>query len=156
MPLSRFLRRGVAASMLAALPFAAMTFATASHAADAPMAMAMPMAAATPDTAEPAARLMLDEPLAGALANGALVLSFHTEHLVMTSLSAPPAAPGAPRAGHLHVALDHSAWQWVKTSSDPIVLFGLAPGPHTLLVDLADVNHKVLESHSVTFTVPKA
>lgn len=105
---------------------------------------------------EPEAQLFVEAPLPDALANGALVLPFHTEHLQIASLAAAPLPAGSPRTGHLHLALDGAAWHWVQADAGPIVMFGLSAGSHTLLVELADVNHRVLDKRSVAFTIPKA
>ena len=156
MQVSSLLRRhGQPAILSSALMAALLGFAPpAVMASDAMGGMAM--GASAPMSTEPAARISVDEPLKAALANGALVVRFHTEHLRIATLDTPPVAAGEPRIGHLHLSLDHAAWQWIQATTDPIVLFGLAPGPHTLQVDLANSDHKVLDKHTLEFTVPKA
>jgi hypothetical protein len=39
-------------------------------------------------------------------------------------------------------------------SGETIVLVGLTPGPHRVLIELADPTHRVLTSETVSFTVP--
>lgn len=151
MHVSSFLRRHAQPAFLAS-SLLSVLFGCAPLAARAADAMG----ASAPAAVEPPARITVDEPLKAALANGALVVQFHTEHLLIASLNAPPVAPGEPRIGHLHLSLDHAAWQWVQATTDPIVLFGLAPGSHTLQVDLANSDHKVLDKHTLDFVVPKA
>ena len=150
-----FLRRhGQPAVLASALMTTLFGFAPlAALAAD---AMGTAMGASSAASTEPPARVTVDEPLKAALANGALVVQFHTEHLRIASLNAPPVAAGEPRIGHLHLSLDHAAWQWIQATTDPIVLFGLSPGAHTLQVDLANSDHKVLDKHTLEFVVPKA
>jgi len=94
----------------------------------------------------PAARLVVDAPLAAALANGALVLSFHAERA--SSRASPPGE-------HLHLALDDAPWHWLHADAGPVVLIGLPPGQHVLSLELADSEHRVLDKRRVEFTVPK-
>ncbi len=106
-------------------------------------------------TAEAAARLEVYAPLPGPLARGAVVVPFRTEHLQLAPVYGAAAANVSPRIGHLHLTLDNATWHWVQASPDLIVLQGLEPGSHTLRVDLADAQHQVLDSRTVTFTVPQ-
>ena len=65
------------------------------------------------------------------------------------------AATISPRVGHLHVTLDDLPWRWADFSdSQTIVVNGLPPGPHKILIELADAEHRVLTGQTVTFTVP--
>jgi hypothetical protein len=154
MHVSPFLRRHGQPALLASALLAVL-FGCAPLSASAADAMGMSMAASAPMSAEPPARITVDEPLKAALANGALVVQFHTEHLRIAALNTPAAAAGDPRIGHLHLSLDHAAWQWVQATTDPIVMFGLAPGAHTLQVDLANSDHVVLDKRTLEFVVPK-
>ena len=43
---------------------------------------------------------------------------------------------------------------WAHTSADPIVLVGLKPGKHTVLLEVADPTHKILASTTVSFIFP--
>jgi len=65
------------------------------------------------------------------------------------------AADVSPRLGHLHVTVDDSPGTWAHTSGDPIIIVGLKPGPHRILLDVADPTHKILTSAEVTFTIPQ-
>ena len=40
-------------------------------------------------------------------------------------------------------------------SGNPIILQGLLPGPHKVLIELVDANHHTLDKGMVTFVVPK-
>jgi hypothetical protein len=67
----------------------------------------------------------------------------------------PAAAAVSPRIGHLHVTLDDASWHRGHTSNDPAIVAVLAPGPHKILFELADPNHKVLAQEVVKFEVPQ-
>jgi hypothetical protein len=59
-----------------------------------------------------------------------------------------------PRLGHVHVTVDDLPWHFVDASGETIVVVGLPPGPHSILIELADPTHKVLERERLAFTVP--
>jgi len=114
-----------------------------------------PSSGSAMDSAAPQiARLSVDGPLPGPLAHGAVVIPFHADHLQIAPVFGATAAQVVPRVGHLHLTLDNANWHWVQASNDLIVIQGLASGPHTLRVDLADANHSVIDSHTVAFTIP--
>jgi hypothetical protein len=53
------------------------------------------------------------------------------------------------------VTVDDLPWHWGDFSgTDTIVLVGLPPGQHKVLVELANPVHHVLAAQTVTFTVP--
>jgi hypothetical protein len=83
-----------------------------------------------------------------------VVIPFHADHLQIAPVFGATAAQVVPRVGHLHLTVDNANWHWVQASSDLIVIQGLAAGPHTLRVDLADANHSVLDSRTIAFTLP--
>ena len=62
----------------------------------------------------------------------------------------------SPRVGHLHYKVDGQSWPIVDTSGETLVLVGLPPGPHKVLIELADPTHKPITSQLVEFTVPTA
>ena len=72
---------------------------------------------------------------------------------------APVFGPGAlavsPRVGHIHVTVDDAPWHWADASGDPLILRGLLPGPHKVLIELVDANHQPVDKGTVTFDVPK-
>ena len=43
----------------------------------------------------------------------------------------------------------------VDASGEPLIVQGLPPGPHRLLVELADPTHKVVDSSTVEFVIPQ-
>jgi len=102
----------------------------------------------------PPARLVVDGPVPALLARGVLVLPFHTENLKVVALYGEAAAGVTPRAGHLHVTVDHAAWHWVHASGEPVVIQGLAKGTHQVTLDLADANHHTLQTLEVSFEIP--
>jgi hypothetical protein len=67
----------------------------------------------------------------------------------------PAAAAVSPRIGHLHLTLDDASWHWGHTSNDPVIVAVLPPGPHKILFELADANHKVLAQEVLKFEVPQ-
>lgn len=100
------------------------------------------------------ARLLVDAPVAAFLSRGVLVLPFRTENVKVAPVYGDAAQGMTPRPGHLHVTVDRAAWHWVHASGDPLVIQGLPKGPHQVTLDLADANHRTLQSVDVSFTVP--
>jgi Family of unknown function (DUF6130) len=111
--------------------------------------------AAAPVTQQPAAKLVVSPPKPEPLARGVALVEFRTENLQVVPVFGPAAAAVAPRIGHLHVTVDDSAWHWAHTSDGPVIVAPLAPGPHKILFELADANHKVLTQEVVQFDVPR-
>lgn len=103
---------------------------------------------------EPPARLIVDPPLAEPLAAGRVFIQYRTEHLRILPVFGAAALDVSPRVGHLHVSLDGAPWHWVDASGETLVLVGLPPGPHVVLIQLADPAHRVLASETVRFIVP--
>jgi Family of unknown function (DUF6130) len=63
----------------------------------------------------------------------------------------------SPRVGHLHVTVDDLPWHWGGDFSDnnsTIVVVGMPPGQHKVLIELADPEHHIFTGQTVTFTVP--
>jgi hypothetical protein len=67
----------------------------------------------------------------------------------------PDALAVSPRIGHLHVTLDDAPWVWAHTSGEEVIVAGLPPGPHKILIELVNANHKPLAQGVVKFEVPK-
>lgn len=103
---------------------------------------------------EAAPRLDVDPPLPGPLAKGAVFIAYRTENIRIVPVYGEGARDVSPRIGHLHVTVDGAPWHWADASNEPIILVGLAPGPHKVLLELADPTHKVILSKSVEFLVP--
>lgn len=103
---------------------------------------------------EAPARLIVDPPLAGPLAQGRVFIQYRTENLRVVPVFGTGALDVSPRIGHVHVTVDDAGWHFVDASGETIILVGLRPGPHKVLVELADPTHRVITSETVKFTVP--
>jgi len=100
------------------------------------------------------ARLFVDLPLPEQLAMGLVVVRYRTENLRILPVFGPAALNVSPRIGHLHITLDDAPWHWVDASGEPLIIQWLPAGPHTLLIELADPTHKVIDSTTITFDIP--
>jgi hypothetical protein len=104
---------------------------------------------------EPAARIVVDPPLAEPLSRGVVFIHYRTENLQVVPVFGPKAVEVSPRIGHLHVALDGAPWVWADTSGGPIIVAGLPPGPHKIEITLVNANHQpVARSVVVEFVIP--
>jgi hypothetical protein len=111
-------------------------------------------AAVEPLQNEPPAKIVIDPPLAEALSHGRVVIQYRTENLHMAPVFGPAALAVSPRVGHIHVSVDDASWVWVDASGEPVILNGLLPGPHKILIQLENANHQLLDQASIEFTVP--
>ena len=50
---------------------------------------------------------------------------------------------------------DDASWVWADASGNPIILMGLLPCPHKVLIELEDANHHSLDKGMVTFVIPE-
>ena len=106
--------------------------------------------------AEPAAKIVIDPPLAEPLASrGVVVIPYCAENMRIASVFGPGALAVSPRVGHIHVTVDEAPWHWADASGTPLILRGLPPGPHKVLIELVDPNHQPVDKGTVTFDVPK-
>ncbi|WP_294056504.1 DUF6130 family protein [Sphingomonas sp.] len=103
---------------------------------------------------QPAPRLFADPPRPEALARGLVVIQYRAENLRIVPVYGPNALDVTPRIGHVHVTLDDAPWHWVDASGEPIILQYLPAGPHTLLIELVDANHKPFDRAVISFVVP--
>ena len=103
---------------------------------------------------EPPPKLIVDPPLAGPLAQGRVFIQYRTENLRVVPVFGKGALDVSPRIGHIHITVDDASWHFVDASGETIILVGLKPGPHKVLIELADPTHKVITSQTVNFTVP--
>lgn len=105
---------------------------------------------------EPPAKLIVFPPLAEPLAaRGVAIIQYCTQNLHLVPVFGASALAVSPRVGHLHVTVDDTSWVWADASGNPIILMGLRPGPHKVLIELADANHRILDKGVVTFVVPE-
>ena len=108
------------------------------------------------DGTEPPAKIVIDPPLAGPLASrGVAIIQYCAQNLHIAPVFGAGALTVSPRVGHLHVRLDDASWVWADASGNPIILMGLSPGPHKVLLELEDANHHPLDKGAVTFVVPE-
>jgi hypothetical protein len=104
---------------------------------------------------EPAARLFIDDPLAEPLASrGVVVIPYCAENMRIVPVFGPGAPTVSPRVGHIHVTVDNAGWRWADASGTPIILQGMSPGPHTVLIELVNANHEVVDKRTLKFEVP--
>ncbi|MGF6110308.1 hypothetical protein QFZ85_001844 [Pseudomonas frederiksbergensis] len=100
-------------------------------------------------------KLIAYPPLAEPLARGVVIIQYRTEHARIMPVFGKTAGDVSPRLGHLHVTVDDWKGTWAHTSEDPIILVGLTPGTHKVLLEVADPTHKILTSTTVSFIVPE-
>jgi hypothetical protein len=103
---------------------------------------------------EAPARLIVDPPLPEQLAMGMVFIQYRTENLRVVPVFGKGALDVSPRIGHIHITVDDAPWHFVDASGETIILVGLEPGPHKVLIELADPTHKVITSETVKFTLP--
>jgi hypothetical protein len=103
---------------------------------------------------EPPAKIVVDQPVPGALAKGQVFIQYRAENLRIEPVFGPNALDVTPRIGHIHVVLDDAPWHWADASGEPLIIVGLPPGPHKIDVTLADANHHFLDRAAVSFVVP--
>lgn len=99
-------------------------------------------------------KLIVDPPLPEPLALGRVFIQYRTENLRVVPVFGKGALDVSPRIGHVHISVDDAPWHFVDASSETIILVGLEPGGHKVLIELADPTHKVITSQTVKFTVP--
>ena len=105
---------------------------------------------------EPPAKIVIDPPLAEPLASrGVAIIQYCAENLHIVPVFGPNALAVSPRIGHIHVRVDDASWVWADASGVPIILQGLLPGPHKVLIELVDANHHTLDKGTVTFVIPE-
>ena len=113
-----------------------------------------PSAAATHLLAtEPPAKILIDAPAAEALSRGVLLVHYRTENVQIEPVFGPAALALSPRIGHIHVTVDGAPWHWADASGNPVIIQGLAPGPHSILIQLVNANHQPIDQGTVRFTI---
>jgi hypothetical protein len=99
------------------------------------------------------AGLIVGAPLGEALSRGLVVTQYRADNLPIIPVFGRGALGVTPRIGHVHVALDDARWDWVAATSE-LIIQGLAPGPHRVLIEIADPTHRVIDSKTVSFEIP--
>jgi hypothetical protein len=54
------------------------------------------------------------------------------------------------------VTVDDATWHWADASGNPVIINGLAPGQHKILIQLVNANHKPIDQATVEVTMPAA
>lgn len=104
---------------------------------------------------EPPAKLVVDPPLPEPLSRGLVFIQYRAENLRIVPVFGKGALQVSPRIGHVHITVDDAPWHFVDASGETIIVVGLEPGPHHVLVELADPTHHVIDHKVVSFVVPK-
>jgi hypothetical protein len=99
-------------------------------------------------------KLIVDPPLPEPLSRGLVFIQYRTENLRVVPVFGKGALEVSPRIGHVHVTVDDSGWHFVDASGETLIVVGLKPGPHKVLIELADPTHRVITSETVRFTLP--
>lgn len=97
------------------------------------------------DAVQPPAKLIVDPPLPGPLAEGKVFIQYRAENLRIVPVFGPAALAVTPRIGHIHVVVDGAPWHWADASGEPLILVGLPTGRHTVEIVLANANHQPLD-----------
>ena len=84
-----------------------------------------------------------------------LSIRFVAPVIIACLMAASGAAQTAREVGHIHVTVDDATWHWADASGNPVIINGLAPGPHTILIQLVNANHQPVDQEVVRVTVPK-
>jgi hypothetical protein len=105
-----------------------------------------------PLESEPPARLIVDPPIADALAKGRVYIQYRAENLRIVQVFGPLSV--SPRIGHVHVTVDDLPWHWADASGEQLILTGLPVGPHKVLIELVNANHRTIDQKTVEFVVP--
>src|SRR5262245_47633114 len=108
---------------------------------------------------EPAPKLIVDPPLADALAQGVFWAQYRVENLHIAQVFGSGALAVSPRVGHLHITVDDLPWWWADASDNNTVdIAGLPAGEHKVKITLVDANHNPFPGQVVTlpFTVPSS
>ncbi len=99
------------------------------------------------------AYLIVAAPFAEALARGLAAIRYRADNLRIVPIYGAAALGVTPGIGHIHVTVDDARWHWVDASREPVIIQGLTPGPHHVLIDLADPLHRVIDSKTVSFEI---
>ena len=105
---------------------------------------------------QPPPRLIVDPPVPGPLSFGRVVIEYRAENLRIVPVFGAKALAVTPRIGHIHVTVDDLPWHWADASGEPLIMNGMTPGPHSVMIELVDANHSPFTSQVVRFVIPAA
>jgi len=104
---------------------------------------------------EPAPRLIVEPPLPGPLARGVVFIPYRVDNLRILPVGGAAARNVSPRIRHLHITVDGLPWPWADYGqSNTIILVGMPPGQHKVLIEVVDPEVNVFTAQTVTFTSP--
>jgi hypothetical protein len=103
---------------------------------------------------QPAATIVVDPPQPDRLSRGVAFFQCRIENARIAPVFGVAALEVSPRICHLHVTVDDARWRWADTTGGPVILAGLPPGPHKILIELVNANHKPIAKSVVNFDVP--
>ena len=104
---------------------------------------------------EAPAKLYVDPPIPGPLERAVAIIPYRLENFRILPVFGAVSVGVSPRAGHLHVTVDNLPWHWADAGdTDSVVVADLAPGRHSVLIELATPDHEVIAGQRVEFTVP--
>jgi len=86
---------------------------------------------------------------------GVVIIQYCAQNIYLEPVFGAGALAVSPRVGYIHVSLDNATWVWADASGNPIILMGLPPGPHKVVLELNDANHQRLDKATVAFVVPE-
>lgn len=113
-------------------------------------------ASVQPPQKEPPAKIIIDSPLAEPLSRGVVFIRYRAENLQIVPVFGPAALAVSPRIGHIHVTVDGATWHWADASGNPVIINGLSPGQHKILIQLVNANHRPIDQGTVQVMVPAA
>jgi Family of unknown function (DUF6130) len=99
-------------------------------------------------------KLIVDPPLAEPLSKGLVFIQYQTENLRVVPVFGKGALDVSPRIGHVHVTVDDAPWHFVDANGETLIVVGLNPGPHKVLIELANPTHRVIDHQTASFVVP--
>lgn len=103
---------------------------------------------------EPPPRLIVDPPLPEQLARGLVFIQYRTENMRVVPVFGSGALGVSPRIGHVHITVDDVPWHFIDASGETVVVVGLHPGAHKVLIQLANPAHEVITGETISFIVP--
>jgi hypothetical protein len=113
-------------------------------------------AAVQPLGNEPPAKIVIDSPHPEPLSRGVVFAQYRAENLQIVPVFGPAALAVSPRVGHIHVTVDDAPWHWADASGEPVIIMGLPPGRHKILIQLVNANHKPIDQGTIEVTLPPA
>jgi hypothetical protein len=105
---------------------------------------------------QPPAKIIINSPNAEPLSRGVAFIPYRAENLQIVPVYGPAALAVSPRIGHIHVTVDDAPWHWADASGNPVIIQGLSPGRHKILIQLVNANHQPIDHGTVEVTVPAA